>query len=82
MDESEKNDWFLYATNDLEAALILSKQLKPKFEIVCFHCQQCADKLLKGFIALNKGKLIKTHDLVVLCEVCMSFEPEFDACFT
>ena len=53
-------------------------QLKPKFEIVCYHCQQCAEKLLKGYIASNKGRLQKTHDLVVLCETCSTFDPDFE----
>jgi HEPN domain-containing protein len=70
--------WFELANNDFEAATILSKQLKPKYEIVCYHCQQCAEKMLKGFIALNGGRLQKTHDLTVLCELCFNFDPDFE----
>jgi HEPN domain-containing protein len=70
--------WFEYAENDLEAAKILSRQSKPKYEIICYHCQQCAEKFLKGFIASKNGKLQKTHDLVVLCETCASWDPEFE----
>jgi HEPN domain-containing protein len=78
MDNIENNSWLEYALNDFEAALILAKQHKPKVEIVCYHCQQSAEKMLKGFIATNNGKLIKTHDLVVLCEACINYEAEFD----
>jgi HEPN domain-containing protein len=78
MGTEESFSWFEYAFHDLDAAVILSQQLKPKFEIVCYHCQQCAEKMLKGFIASHNGKLLKTHDLVVLCEECKSYEPEFD----
>lgn len=49
--------WFKYAQNDLEAVKILSEQLKPKYEIVCYHCQQYAEKMLKRFIAYNNGRL-------------------------
>jgi len=70
--------WFEYAENDLEAAKILSLQVKPKYEIICYHCQQSAEKALKGFIASKNGKLQKTHDLVVLCETCASWDPDFE----
>jgi len=76
--KSDGFSWFEYAENDFEAVTILSAQLKPKYEIVCYHCQQCAEKLLKGYIASNKGRLQKTHDLVVLCETCSTFDPDFE----
>ncbi len=78
MGNNENNIWFEFALNDLEAATILSKHHNPKVEIVCYHCQQCAEKMLKGYIAENNGKLIKSHDLVVLCDACINYDPEFD----
>jgi len=62
----------------LEAANILSLQVKPKLEIVCYHCQQCAEKMLKGYIASKNGKLRKTHDLVILCEACKNYNSDFE----
>lgn len=70
--------WFEYADNDFEAVSILSEQLKPKYEIVCYHCQQCAEKMLKGYIAYNNGRLQKTHDLVVLCETSAKYDDKFE----
>jgi len=70
--------WFEFAENDFEAAIILSLQAKPKYEIICYHCQQCAEKMLKGYIASNNGRLLKTHDLVVLCEICANYDSEFE----
>jgi len=70
--------WFQYAENDFEAVTILAEQIKPKYEIVCYHCQQSAEKMLKGFIAYNNGRLLKTQDLVVLCEACTIYDIEFD----
>jgi len=35
--------------------------------------------MLKGFIAYNNGRLLKTHDLVVLCEACTIYDGEFDS---
>lgn len=34
--------------------------------------------MLKGYIASNNGKLQKTHDLVVLCETCSNYNPDFE----
>jgi HEPN domain-containing protein len=83
MDEiNEAQRWIEYAQNDFEAATILSTQLKPKFEIVCYHCQQCAEKMLKGYIAFRGGKLQKVHDLVVLCEYCSTYDPDFEKIVT
>ena len=83
MDEiAEAKRWFEYAQNDFEAATILSNQSKPKFEIVCYHCQQCVEKMLKGFIALRGGKLQKLHDLVVLCEYCSTYDSTFENILT
>ena len=75
---NDQQRWFDYAQNDFEAASILAGQVKPKFEIVCYHCQQCAEKMLKGYIAHKGGKLQKVHDLVVLCESCSVYDPDFD----
>ncbi|MEI7726350.1 MAG: HEPN domain-containing protein [Bacteroidota bacterium] len=75
---NEWHKWIEYAENDFEAAKILSAQVKPKFEIICYHCQQCAEKMLKGYIALNNGKLQKIHDLVVLCETCATWDSDFE----
>ncbi len=79
--DSEKSialEWFLYAENDYEVAVLLSKQVKPKLEIACYHCQQCIEKYLKGFIASKGGMLQKTHSLVVLCNVCISYDERFN----
>jgi len=59
MDNKEGLKWFEYAENDFEAAKILSLQVKPKLEIVCYHCQQCAEKMLKGYIASKTGNCKK-----------------------
>lgn len=78
MDNKEWLKWIEYAENDYEAAKILSLQLMPKLEIICYHCQQCAEKMLKGYIASKNGKLQKTHDLVILCEACTNYDSDFE----
>lgn len=59
-------EWFELAELDLGTAIFLL-QMKPKpLEIICYHCQQCAEKFLKGFIANNGGLIAKSHDLLFL----------------
>ena len=72
------SEWYEYAENDYEVAILLSNQIKPKLEIICYHCQQCIEKYLKGFIAFNGGNLQKTHSLVALCNTCISFDTRFN----
>ena len=54
------------------------EQIKPKYEIICYHCQQSAEKMLKGYLAVQNAKLLKTHDLVVLCENASKYDIKFN----
>lgn len=40
-------------------------------EAVCFHCQQCAEKYLKGLMAEAGLTIPKTHDLGLLLNVVL-----------
>jgi len=39
--------WLNFAENDYEAVLQLCTNHKPLLEIICLHCQQCAENTLK-----------------------------------
>lgn len=63
------NEWFEYAELDLKTAIYLLN-MKPKpNEIICYHCQQSAEKFLKGYLALQGEPIKKTHDLQFLCKL-------------
>ena len=64
------NEWFNFADAVLQSALFLLNMHPSPLEIICYHCQQSAEKYLKGFIALNGGDLLKTHDLLILNKKC------------
>ena len=71
-------EWFAYAKRDLDTAKILPKTLFPvPFEIVCYHCQQAAEKVLKGFLENNNVPIQKTHDLGILVTACEKINKEF-----
>ena len=39
---------------------------EPNLDAVCFHAQQCAEKLLKGLLVLKGEEPPRIHDLVAL----------------
>ncbi|MBL7966507.1 MAG: HEPN domain-containing protein [Prolixibacteraceae bacterium] len=62
---------FNKAKADLEAANVLYKKLMEgdsnlDQEIICFHLQQCAEKLLKAVLSKNEIYFPKIHDLETL----------------
>lgn len=63
--------WLDFAENDLAVAKHLLETFHPKpLEIICYHCQQSAEKAIKAvYIALGiPGGIPKKHDLTFLLE--------------
>ena len=70
--------WLDKANDDLRSAEYLSTMRHPTpDEIICFLCQQSAEKHLKAFIFLYDIEPGKTHDLEYLIEICQKFHLEF-----
>ena len=46
-------------------------------EIICYHCEQSAEKYLKGYLILKQNNVEKTHDLGMLNKKCLLIEPAF-----
>jgi HEPN domain-containing protein len=70
MDNNQiSKEWFEFAEQDLNSAVYLL-QMKPRpNEIICYHCQQSAEKYLKGYLVLEGEQVKKTHDLQYLCKL-------------
>jgi HEPN domain-containing protein len=49
----------------------------PPYEIVCFHCQQAAEKYLKWFLVFHDREPPKIHDLEELEKLCETISPAF-----
>ncbi len=70
-------EWFKVAETDLASATFLQGMRPIPVEVICYHCQQAAEKYLKGFLA-SKGEAIeKVHDLVRLNKICRKYEKDF-----
>ena len=68
--------WLRIAQEDLKVAKIsLPEEL---FSPVTYHCQQAAEKSLKGYLAYKKQPIIKTHELGKLLEICLKFDKDFE----
>ncbi|HTU17708.1 MAG TPA: HEPN domain-containing protein [Gemmataceae bacterium] len=56
-------EWVRKAEADYVAARMCSRDAKPLHDVVCFHCQQCAEKYLKALMEELGLSIPKTHDL-------------------
>lgn len=55
------NEWIQFSDMDYNTAIFLFDTMRPKpLEIICYHCQQAAEKLLKGLLIFNNKPLQKT----------------------
>jgi HEPN domain-containing protein len=71
-------EWLRYAHNDLTVARHSFEDLHPKqVEIACYHCQQCAEKALKGYLVFKDTEPPRIHDLITLCQMCMKYDQQF-----
>jgi HEPN domain-containing protein len=71
-------EWFKIAETDLSSAEFLQQMQPVPIEIICYHCQQSAEKYLKGFLALKGEEIKRTHDLVLLNKECRKYDEEFE----
>jgi HEPN domain-containing protein len=74
-------EWIDLAEQDEASARYLCGMRPMPLEVICFHCQQAAKKLLKAVLAKNGQDIPRTHDLpqlldlvAVLCPALASLE--------
>jgi HEPN domain-containing protein len=58
-----------FAEMDLSSAKHLLTHYPLPIEIICYHCQQAAEKILKGVLVLRKIMPPKIHNLPDLCAI-------------
>jgi len=72
--------WVRYAEMDYKAAADMSILHHPvPLEIICYHCQQSAEKILKAYVLAQSEPLTKTHDLETILEQCVKYDDRFNA---
>ncbi|MCD8154062.1 MAG: HEPN domain-containing protein [Clostridiales bacterium] len=74
-------EWLDFAEMDFLTARHLYDNMYPKpLEIICYHCQQSIEKLLKGALLSYGVTIKKTHDLGLLAEMLQDYvevEPKY-----
>jgi len=74
--------WTQKADNDILSAHYLAENMHPApSEVVCFLCQQAAEKYLKAFLVYNDQEPPKTHDLTELTKLCFVFSADFSVLY-
>lgn len=73
-------EWIAKAETDFSAArFLLEHGEEHVVDAVCFHCQQCVEKCLKGFLDERDIAFPKEHPLVPLIKLALTIDPEFKA---
>jgi len=69
--------WLIKARNDLDTARQISALPDGHLDMAIYHCQQAAEKALKGFLAFHDHDLERTHDLKRLVQFAAADDPAF-----
>ncbi len=69
--------WIEKSSHDLSSAKILASGNDPILDTAIYHCQQAAEKALKGFLTFHDKRFEKTHDIGELIGECEKINPEF-----
>lgn len=80
MDEallSLTQEWLSKAKHDLDNARIVRRDPDGPLDTAIYHCQQAAEKALKGWLTWEAVEFEKTHDLVKLIKQASINAPEF-----
>jgi HEPN domain-containing protein len=71
-------DWLDFARKDISSAKYLLNMRPAPREIICYHCEQASEKVLKGYLIQHDVEPPRTHDLRLLCKMCADFDKTFD----
>jgi len=71
----EVRSWLKKAASDLRGADIGLAASPPFIEDMLFHCQQAAEKSMKGFLTAHDRVFRKTHDRDELASACEAVDP-------
>ena len=69
-DERDPLAWVERAEEDYAVAQSSLRRKRPFTYSACFHAQQCAEKYLKAMLVAGEHGFPKTHDLLLLNELC------------
>lgn len=68
--------WLAVAMEDARVARACPEMSEPASGIAAYHCQQAAEKLVKGLLVVAGAGFPRTHDLAELAGRAMPFYPD------
>ena len=80
MDEAKQQlvqSWLIKAQHDLATARKLAAEPEPYLDTAIYHCQQAAEKAVKGFLVFHDEEFEKSHNLPLLVTQATSKEAKF-----
>jgi HEPN domain-containing protein len=83
MDEAKRElvqSWLLDASDDPGLARLATQHDRAFSSGVLYHCQQAAEKALKGFLVFWDHQPPRTHNLVLLLQQAVEIDPRFLTC--
>ena len=69
--------WLTKAQHDLASARVLASSDPPLLDTAIYHCQQAAEKAVKGYLVFCDQEIERVHDIEVLIRSAMSCAQEF-----
>ncbi len=70
--------WLVKAASDLRSARILGSAAEAPLDTAIYHCQQAAEKAVKGYLVSRGVTPDKTHDVRNLTLRASRLEPKFN----
>lgn len=74
----EVRQWLLKARHDLWMAEAGLERVPPILDGAAFHCQQCAEKLIKAYLVYRAVPFERVHDLRSLLEACVACDAAWE----
>ena len=71
------DEWIAKAEGDFLTASREVCASPPNYDAVCYHAQQCIEKLLKAILIVQGVTPPRTHDLTVLDSMLTSDQPDW-----
>jgi HEPN domain-containing protein len=78
--DTPAKDWFDIADTELASAEYLTNMRHPSPDaVICYLCQQAAEKYLKGFFVSHNMEPPKIHNLLDLLNICEPIHTHFSS---
>ena len=80
MDDAKRQlvqNWLVKALHDLATARKAAAEPDPYFDTAVYHCQQAAEKAIKGYLVFRDQQFEKVHDVRLLVASAAELESKF-----